>query len=572
MRYAIAAAATAAALLFGAHRHYHRNPDDDDEESSPTARELLFGLPMPTGGRGGGGRATLLRQSDFDGGTYRIRAPGTYRLAEDVSFGPRKDDDYWPPFLSGGADDDAEDLERYPPAAYYLGFFAALTVEADDVTIDLNGHVLEQSEEFYLLQRFWNAIELNDRPFVSNDGVSSLNYQATDRPIPSGPPAGNIVAPSNVVIKNGRIGRASHSGIHGNGVVGLTVRDVTIADFEVSGIHCNGCKDVTIAKCEVGPSSASVPARAYFSHARFLDLYAQRLIPRGFAREPDEFRDDLLHLLENETMTYADRPGVNFTVREVFDRLHRGIELFRTHRLYPSEDPPAPGSEDATLLAEARDVFENAAGLPDGSVVYGVLLNRRGLPKTDENFLGSGRETANVRVRNLRVRGLRANPMEVAALATEDGTFLQGPVRDLIPIADVVSDDVRSLGASYYEGNLLVDAYLAFWKLSNAFYKRRVFASECGNFGSNATFAMNLKGYPSHGVQTCAERGAASDESLSGRDVTMVRERWHCCLPGTAPAFVMPSICARCACEEDCETQAGCDPKRTPLLYGSSHE
>ena len=115
---------------------------------------------------------------------------GTYRLAEDASFGPRADDDCFLPFFSRGAD---FDLAAYPPAAYYLGFFAAVTVEADDVHIDLNNHVLEQSKEFHLLQRFFNAIELGDRPFVQNDGVSSLDYQATDRPLPSGPLAGAVV-------------------------------------------------------------------------------------------------------------------------------------------------------------------------------------------------------------------------------------------------------------------------------------------------------------------------------------------------------------------------------------------
>ena len=106
---------------------------------------------------------------------------GTYRLAEDTSFGPRVDDDCFLPFFSRGADFDPA---MYPPAAYYLGFFEAVTVDAD-VHIDLNDHVLEQSKEFHLLQRFFNAIELGDRRFVQNNGVSSLKYQATDRPLPS---------------------------------------------------------------------------------------------------------------------------------------------------------------------------------------------------------------------------------------------------------------------------------------------------------------------------------------------------------------------------------------------------
>ena len=37
---------------------------------------------------------------------------------------------------------------------YQLGFIAAVTIECDDVVFDLNGHTLEQSNVFYLQQRF----------------------------------------------------------------------------------------------------------------------------------------------------------------------------------------------------------------------------------------------------------------------------------------------------------------------------------------------------------------------------------------------------------------------------------
>ena len=178
-----------------------------------------------------------LYQDDFEQGTYRITEPGHYQLGEDIFFGPQKSNDYWPPF----------DLYHvYPPTAYYLGFFAAITIEADNVTIDFKGFSLQQTDEFYLVQRFFNAIELNDRIFVQNNGVSSLNYQRTDRLIEGEALAGSIVKPKNVVIKNGVIGKSSHSGIHGNGVTGLTISNVSIREFEVSGIHCNGCKNVVI--------------------------------------------------------------------------------------------------------------------------------------------------------------------------------------------------------------------------------------------------------------------------------------------------------------------------------------
>eukprot|EP00581_Thalassiosira_minuscula_P005291 CAMPEP_0183739892 /NCGR_PEP_ID=MMETSP0737-20130205/58305_1 /TAXON_ID=385413 /ORGANISM="Thalassiosira miniscula, Strain CCMP1093" /LENGTH=128 /DNA_ID=CAMNT_0025974813 /DNA_START=167 /DNA_END=550 /DNA_ORIENTATION=- len=102
-----------------------------------------------------GGQLTVLHQQDFENGTYRITEPGIYKLGENIDFGPLPSNDYWPTFASWGG--------QYPPSTYYLGFFAAITVEADDVTINLDGHTIQQTEEFYLLQRFFNVVELNDR-------------------------------------------------------------------------------------------------------------------------------------------------------------------------------------------------------------------------------------------------------------------------------------------------------------------------------------------------------------------------------------------------------------------------
>ena len=139
------------------------------------------------------------------------------------------------------------------------------------------------------------------------------------------------------------------------------------------------------------------------------------------------------------------------------------------------------------------------------------------MPTTDENFHGSGRETMDIKMRNVTIHGLHANPVEVAALMTEEGAFMQGPARDLIRIEDISSDGMRSLHSSFYKGNFLWDAYFAFWKLSNEFYKVRVFDSDCGSFPSNASFPMNLKNHQSYFQPTCAQLGSSSDTSLTGR-------------------------------------------------------
>jgi hypothetical protein len=138
--------------------------------------------------------------------------------------------------------------------------------------------------------------------------------------------AGSIVTPRNVVIENGSLGRSSHAGIHGNSVEGLVVKNVKISNFEVAGIQCNGCRDVSITNSEVGPSAHNVPVLATFSNARFLEFFVKRLIPSGFQREPES---DVLLGLFDQTITFADRPEETVSLQAVFDRLSRAVELFQ---------------------------------------------------------------------------------------------------------------------------------------------------------------------------------------------------------------------------------------------------
>ena len=103
-----------------------------------------------------------LSQNDFSEGTFRITKSGTYIITEDIEFDFNKDDDYWPR---------ADQADDYPGAAsyrdpYFMGFFAGITVEADYVTIDLNGHELKQSTTFHYQQRWFAIIELGSQQFL----------------------------------------------------------------------------------------------------------------------------------------------------------------------------------------------------------------------------------------------------------------------------------------------------------------------------------------------------------------------------------------------------------------------
>jgi hypothetical protein len=151
--------------------------------------------------------------------------------------------DFWPNFGD----------PKYPMGNYFLGFFAAITVETHDVWIDLNGKTIRQSKEFYLKQRFFNVIELADRIFEPNEGVSSLNFQPNDKfQFNETGTVGARKTASNVLISNGVLGRSSHNGVHCNGCNQIVIDGVKVVDFEVAGIQFNGVYQVAVVNSQVG--------------------------------------------------------------------------------------------------------------------------------------------------------------------------------------------------------------------------------------------------------------------------------------------------------------------------------
>jgi len=52
-----------------------------------------------------------------------------------------------------------------------MDFFAGITIETADVTIDLNGHEIRQSKAFFLQQRHFTAIELSNKWFPDTEGI-----------------------------------------------------------------------------------------------------------------------------------------------------------------------------------------------------------------------------------------------------------------------------------------------------------------------------------------------------------------------------------------------------------------
>lgn len=107
----------------------------------------------------------ILKQSDFDEGTYRIIVSGKYCLSQDIAFDPNPiSDSLDRPNLPYQASF-PNNASMYPgcqslsDGPFALGFFAVITIETDNVEINLNNYSISMSESFY--------IQLRSTPYVS---------------------------------------------------------------------------------------------------------------------------------------------------------------------------------------------------------------------------------------------------------------------------------------------------------------------------------------------------------------------------------------------------------------------
>ncbi len=341
---------------------------------------MLFGMigwSAPAADAAAG--VTLLHQSDFTYGTYVIDEPGNYRLAEDISFNPNSPatltaavrsgvippdlamamelgdpvDAYHAgmPLFTQLAPEGVADFTpggpldaRYDPAAYGVGFFAAIVITADDVVLDLAGHTIQQSAEHALLQRFFAVIELADQPFVPGQGPASFGTE--------------LAAAHNVTIKNGTIGRSSHHGIHGNANSDVTVSGVTFDGYEVAAVALNGVDGLNVRNV-TARNRKDVPVLGTFSSARFIQAYVDHLVRTG----------------STTTLTVD---GVPLSAADVQARLRQSINDTHHDLVVSPHMVDGRPQIDAATHPEEYAVFNNPLGLLDGNS-YSFVVNNLGV-------------------------------------------------------------------------------------------------------------------------------------------------------------------------------------------------
>ena len=328
-----------------------------------------------------------LSQSWFANGTLRIQQPGIYKLTENIILEPNKNKTCFPL---------ESQKEQYPssPGPYSLGFFAGITIETDNVILDLNGFTIKQSNRFYLLQRFFSIIELASSPFITGQGPGKFGE--------------NVISPKNVVIKNGHLGLSSHHAIHGNGSSNLLIKNITIKDFEVGGISLNGVKNCIVKDVIVKDSlgtNLKVPVNGRFSSAVYLWRMFEKLKDKN---------------LDNYSINFGKN---QYSISEAHFNLDKMIREIA--HIVESSNLRQPIHYKGILNEE----FGNPSGLVDCSAIYGILFNKIGIavnefgacdPKCDKSNFSN-----NISLENVSINNLIVNPVEVVGILNEKKEFLK---------------------------------------------------------------------------------------------------------------------------------------------------
>lgn len=373
-----------------------------------------------------------LQQKDFDAGTYIIKKSGIYCLKENISFNPNS-----VTYLNHKlADSPITAYEasmplrsqlgcgpgQYNPAAFGLGFFAAIAVVAPNVIIDLKGKTLEQSEEHALMQRFFSVIETSDRPFISGQGPADF---------------GTIVgAAENLVIKNGKIGRSSHHGIHGNRAKKITIENIQFKDFEVAAVALNGV-DGLILKNLKATSRQDVPVLGQFSSAQFIKAYVNYLV----------------RIQSTTTINGLSALQIQAALKVAINNVYDDLIIQKKKSIQKNQHP------------KEWALFHNEYGVNDGNS-YGFLINGVGVAVNGFPFTTSTKSPSkNVVINNVKVEKLKANIKEIVTVAAHGNAAVavNDPVGSTFQLLALAPDGrpiamTSASGEGIYIGNVVTNA------------------------------------------------------------------------------------------------------------------
>lgn len=378
-----------------------------------------------------------LYNSDFKNGTVRITQPGIYILQENIIFNPNEEHDFFPTLEQNSS-------KLYPMTMggpYRLGFFAAITIECDNVILNMNNKIIKQSKKHFLQQRFYSHIELASAPFIDKQGpgisMGEISYNSSN----------------NVYITNGVMGLTSHHGIHSNLNNNIIFNNLKINDFQVAGITLNGLSKSIFTNIEISNSVNNIPVSFKYSQARFIKSILKTI--------PSDYE-----------ITIQNN---NYTAQKIYNELV--ISLDETYNEYINNEN----------ITNHVYVNTNKDGITDGNI-YGLTLNVTGVLVNDflqsrptKVFVSESRPegiepgNSDIYIKNLNIKNISSNPHETIGIdvSGDIGTsgysnninLLKGPFGDIFDANITSSEDLSGV----YVPNVLsnAQAILGKYKLDN---------------------------------------------------------------------------------------------------------
>lgn len=301
------------------------------------------GLLIPDG-------AVPLSQVDFASGSYRITKSGYYYLAEDIVFNPD-------PVLEAQRTD-------MPPVDEW---FTGLSIECDNVVLDLNTKTIEVSVDFLSKQllKVFSLVELSNTPFPAikkEFGYAGIQH---------------VAYPRNITIKNGVLGRSPHHGIHGNNNADVQIYDLVVRDWEVAGIALNGLKSGVIRNISISGMEHDFSFTGLISVMMVARFLLEQLVTEGDA-EAQNYIAPLDAMIANPAVNGSIHPS-NLNYGNTY-----GIFLNRMFDIGPVVSSHSPITTNTVLIEDVRianikvDTLEevilgDAQGNPIQPVLFGSI-------------------------------------------------------------------------------------------------------------------------------------------------------------------------------------------------------
>jgi len=380
--------------------------------------------------------AKCLYNNHFIDGTLIIDQPGAYKLCDNIVFCPHNMDveNASDEEIASAFDPIEQGNPKYNNNEYALGFFAAIAVQADDVSLFLNGYSIAQCREHALMQRFFAVIELASAPFLPDNGP----HDFVSDPFT---PAKNFK-----LTGPGTVGLSSHHGIHGNENENVLISGVTFKDFEVGAVSLNNVKGLTIKNCDIPNNRHDVPILGSFSAALKIRPY-------------------LKHLLETNPDYSMTLGGSVKPVMEVYNTLVTQIvNVYKDVMQY--------GLIDQATHPLEYQLYNNPNQVIDGPC-YAFLVHGRGpavggfgeMQDTDASALSNSVEIVNNNVQNIK-----CFTNEVLATVVDGGVQndARGAILQFYNALDEAYIGMDGSSGTYtYTGNAILDAQIMVGKALN---------------------------------------------------------------------------------------------------------